>query len=48
MENETTAPAMLTQPDTLGAEPGIEPGVPIFKLIFLGVLLALIAIAYFV
>jgi hypothetical protein len=48
MENETTTPAMLTQPDMLGAESGAEPGVPVFKLIFVGVLLALIAIAYFI
>ena len=48
MENETTLPATLTQPDTPGEPSSAEPGVPVFKLIFLGVLLALIAIAYFV
>jgi hypothetical protein len=52
MENDPTLPAMLTQPDTLGApsdaSSGAGPGLPVFKLIFLGVLLALVAIAYFV
>lgn len=48
MENETTTmPARLTQPAVLDTDARTEPGVPIFKLIFLVALLAVIAVAYF-
>lgn len=49
MENETTTmPARLTQPAALGTDASPEPGVTVFKLIFLVALLAFIAVAYFV
>lgn len=48
MENETTLPARLTQPDALGTDGPGQSGFTIVRLIFFGLLLALVAVAYFV
>jgi len=48
MDNETTMPAVLTQPDVLPAPAESEPVNPAYFLIFVATLLAVVALVYFI
>lgn len=48
MDNESTMPAMLTQPGTLPTAPESEPVHPVYLGIFVLLLLAVATLVYFI